>query len=115
MNAASEHFEYKRRKTAIRKIMRNYAILNCDVDPEVVPTTTVHSDQAHALDRSLIIAAVVMMVALLGLSGGSVCDIDLYKLNVGYLKDHTLRNRINKAIQQREEEVRGTNDLMRLG
>lgn len=105
MSASEDRLEYKRKKTTMQRRMRDYAILNCDVDPRAVPTSTVHSDQAHALDRSVVIASVVLMVAFLGLSGGSVGDIDLYQLNVAYLKDLSFRIQANALLDARQIEV----------
>ena len=101
-----DHALYKQGKAAIQRTMWQHALKWRDLDPSVMPTKTLYSDEAHQLDSQLIIAAVVLMVAFLGLSGGSGGDIDLYQLNLGYLKDPDLRGRMNSVMREREAEVR---------
>ena len=101
-----DHALYKQGKAAIQRTMWQHALKWRHLDPGVIPTKTVYSDEAHQLDSQLIIAAVVLMVAFLDLSGGSVGDIDLYKLNLGYLQDPDLRGRMNSVMHEREAEVR---------
>ena len=113
--STNNHALYKQDKAAIQKSMWQHALKWRELDSSVMPTKTVYSDEAHQLDSQLIIAAVVLMVAFLGLSGGSVGDIDLYKVNLGYLQDPDLRGRMNSVVREREAEVRRTEAHMLLG
>ena len=106
--STDDHALYKQDKAAIQSSMWRHALKWRELDPSVMPTKTVYSDEAHQLDSQLIIAAVVLMVAFLGLSGGSVGDIDLYKINLGYLQDPDLRGQMNSVMREREAEVRRT-------
>lgn len=56
------------------------------------------SVSATAIDSEAINNAVVVFTDVLNLEGGSIGDIDLYRLLRNYLLDTDCRDRLNKAL-----------------
>ncbi|MBI2276859.1 MAG: hypothetical protein HYU74_05875 [Dechloromonas sp.] len=63
------------------------------------PPATVYSGDCHEqLTRQNIIDGVCLMSRFLGMAG-SAGDVDLYRLNLAYLIDLELRDRINELLE----------------
>jgi hypothetical protein len=68
---------------------------------ESPPKETVAYGNYDKLNRHQIDQGVVALVLHLNLSGGSVADMDLYKLVRTYLWDEDARSKINKVVEEK--------------
>ena len=64
------------------------------------PTDVVRSDQYRKLTRHQIDQAVIAFVLAANISGGSIGDMDLYKLVRTYLWDEVARDKINYVVDE---------------
>jgi hypothetical protein len=64
------------------------------------PTKTICHDSYDELTRHQIDQGVIALAHACNLSGGSIDDVDLYKLVRTYLLDHGARAKINAVVQQ---------------
>lgn len=67
-----------------------------------MPSVRVYSDEYQNLSRLQIDQAVIAFVLHLNLSGGSVGDMDLYKLVRTYLWDEGAMAEINKIVERKK-------------
>ncbi len=65
------------------------------------PTQTVSYGNYKKLSRHQIDQGVIALVLQLNLSGGSICDMDLYKLVRTYLWDEEARANINEIVDDK--------------
>lgn len=87
------------RRKAVRRI--NQALKDRREGEYVQPSACViRSDQYKKLTRHQIDQAVIAFVLAANISGGSVGDVDLYKLFRAYLLDESARGKINYVVAE---------------
>ncbi|MET3122000.1 hypothetical protein AAKU67_001593 [Oxalobacteraceae bacterium GrIS 2.11] len=64
------------------------------------PKNIIDSGSCHTLSRQQSVQGVIALVHALNLTGGSGGDVDLYKLNYGYLTNPEVRAQINSILRQ---------------
>lgn len=72
---------------------------------EAPPTDVIDSGSYDLLSRAQIDQGVVALVLQLNLSGGSVSDMDLYKIVRAYLWDEAAREAINEIVDGKTRYV----------
>jgi uncharacterized protein YqfA (UPF0365 family) len=87
------------RRKAVRRI--NQALKDRREGEYVQPShEVVHSDQYKRLTRLQIDQAVIAFVLAANISGGSIGDMDFYKLARAYLWDEKAREKINYVVDE---------------
>jgi hypothetical protein len=72
---------------------------DCDNPPPAKPLT---SDTVDTLTHQQVVQGVTALLMQCNITSGSVADIDLYKLNSVYLRDHSARKAINEILSGRQ-------------
>lgn len=83
-------------QTAINQALKKY-LGKSYVEP---PAKKIYSDEYNKLSRLQIDQGVIALVHSCNLSGGSIGDVDLYKLVRTYLFDQEARAKINAVVEK---------------
>lgn len=89
------------RATDIKQIVRRHlssSLSGYYGEPVPSPKSVYDSDQLHLVEVGQINDAAVLMVLYLGLPGGSIGDLDLYKLLQQYIRSDEARKEINVLL-----------------